>query len=134
MSVDYCTGQVGYLKQTQLLCVICTICEQPTFVCHGPQLPFVHYSLWVSFTPTLCSDSSPSPTIDPRFSPCEIFKHAHLKFTVYGHKQASIHTHVRNAVTLVWGSLRLASIISELGRPSSKYPNNGGHAMKKYYC
>ena len=22
------------------------------------------------------------------------FKHAHLKFTVYGHKQASIHTHV----------------------------------------
>ena len=26
---------------------------------------------------------------------------------VYGRKQASIHTHVRNAVTLVWGSLRL---------------------------
>ena len=26
-------------------------------------------------------------------------------------KQADIHTHVRNAVTLVWGSLRLAPII-----------------------
>ena len=40
------------------------------------------------------------------------FKHAHLKFSVYGRKQTDmhtyIHTHVRNAVTLVWGSLRLA--------------------------
>ena len=37
-----------------------------------------------------------------------------FKFSVYGHKQTSkqadIHTHVRNAVTLVWGSLRLAPI------------------------
>ena len=47
-------------------------------------------------------------------SPTELDLHnvkficAHLKFTVYGRKQASIHTHVRNAVTLVWGSLRLA--------------------------
>ena len=74
----------------------------------------MRYSLQVSFTPTLCSDSSPSPTIDlrQRFSLCEIFKHAHLKFTVYGRKQASkqasIHTHMRNAVTLMWGSLMLA--------------------------
>ena len=33
-----------------------------------------------------------------------------FKFSEYGHKQASkqdIHTHVRNAVTLVWGLLRL---------------------------
>ena len=37
-------------------------------------------------------------------------KRAHLKFTVYGRKQANIHTHVRNAVPLVWGSLRLAPI------------------------
>ena len=29
---------------------------------------------------------------------------------VYGHKQTSIHTHFRNAVPLVWGSLRLVSI------------------------
>ena len=37
-----------------------------------------------------------------------------LQFTVYGRKQASkqasIHTHVRNAVPLVWGSLRLTPI------------------------
>ena len=42
----------------------------------------------------------------------EIFKCDHLKFTVCGHKQASkqtyIHTTSVNAVTLVWGSLRLA--------------------------
>ena len=46
------------------------------------------------------------------------FKHTRLKFSVYGRKQtdrqtgrqADIHTHVhvRNAVTLVWGLLRLA--------------------------
>ena len=41
----------------------------------------------------------------------EIFERAHLKFTVSGRsKQANIHTHFRNAVTLVWGSLRLAPI------------------------
>ena len=41
-------------------------------------------------------------------------KRAHLKFSVYGRKQTNrqtdLHTHVRNAVTLVWGSLRLAPI------------------------
>ena len=46
---------------------------------------------------------------------CEIFEYTHLKFTVSGRskqarKQASIDIHVRNAVTLVWGSLRLAPI------------------------
>ena len=35
MSVGYAWT---YLKQTQLLCVICTACEQPGLVCHGPQL------------------------------------------------------------------------------------------------
>ena len=29
------------VKRTQLLCVICTVCEQPALVCHGPQLPCV---------------------------------------------------------------------------------------------
>ena len=38
------------------------------------------------------------------------FKCTRLKFSVYGCKQTDIHTHVRNAVTLVWGSLRLAPI------------------------
>ena len=51
----------------------------------------------------------------------EIFECAHLKFTVRGrskqtnkqtNKRTSIHTRVHNAVTLVWGSLRLAPIIS----------------------
>ena len=38
----------------------------------------------------------------------------HLKFTVHGRKHGRsyiyIHTHLRNAVPLVWGSLRLAPI------------------------
>ena len=39
---------------------------------------------------------------------CEIFEYAHLKLTVSGRpKQANIHTHVRNEVTLVWRSVRL---------------------------
>ena len=43
------------------------------------------------------------------FHHCEIFEYAHLKFTVSGRsKPTSIHTRVRNAVTLVWGSLRLS--------------------------
>ena len=38
---------------------------------------------------------------------------AHLKFSVSGRsKQASIHMHVCNEVTLVWGSLRLTPITS----------------------
>ena len=48
---------------------------------------------------------------------CEIFEYAHLKFTVIGQsKQASKHryTNVCNAVTLVWGSLKLAPMMSSL--------------------
>ena len=37
-----------YLKRTQLLCVICTVCEQPTLACHSLQLPCVHLT-WVVF-------------------------------------------------------------------------------------
>ena len=33
------------LKQTQLLCLICTVCEQRALVYHGPQLPHMHLSL-----------------------------------------------------------------------------------------
>ena len=44
------------------------------------------------------------------FSLREVFKCAHLKFTVYGHKQANIHTHMCNAVPIVWCSLRLVPI------------------------
>ena len=38
-------------------------------------------------------------------------KHAHLNFMVYAHKQASIHTHMHNAVTLVWGLLRFVPMM-----------------------
>ena len=40
------------------------------------------------------------------FKLCEIFKCAHVKFTVYGHKQTNkqtdIHIRLCNAVLLVW--------------------------------
>ena len=36
-------------------------------------------------------------------------------------KQASIHTHVYNAVTLVWGSLRLAPIMEQRGLRCKRY-------------
>ena len=46
----------------------------------------------------------------------EIFECAHLKFTVSGRSiDRYIDTRVRNAVTLVWGSLRLAPIITAVG-------------------
>ena len=40
------------------------------------------------------------------------YLNAHLKFTIYGHKQARsvICTHLRNAVPLMWGSLTLSLI------------------------
>ena len=46
------------------------------------------------------------------------FKCAHLKFSVSGqskqaNKQANIHMHVRNEVTLVWGLLRLAPMTAQ---------------------
>ena len=79
--------------------------------------------------PTLCSGSSLSPTrqwaghIACTKLPClhEIFKYARLKFTVYGRKDT--HTSA-NAVTLVWGSLRLAPTILlflHLLRPGTPY-------------
>ena len=44
----------------------------------------------------------------------EILKCTHFKFTVYGRKQTDIHTTSANAVTLVWGSLRLAPTMVHL--------------------
>ena len=54
--------------------------------------------------------------MDIQFHHREIFEFTHLKFTISGRsKQTSIdipvHTRMRNAVMLVWGSLRLAPIM-----------------------
>ena len=50
------------------------------------------------------------------------FQRIHLKFSVYGRKQTDrhtyIHTHMHNAVTLVWGSLRLAQIMDIISMAS----------------
>ena len=46
----------------------------------------------------------------------------HLKFTVYGHKQAHMVTHFCNAVPLVWGSLRLGPIKTETLDATQSHP------------
>ena len=46
----------------------------------------------------------------------------HLKFTVYGHKQARMVTHFCNAVPLVWGSLRLGPIKTETLDATQSHP------------
>ena len=87
------------LKQTQQLpCMIYTVCKQPAFVMVHSCQACVNLSRLRSsaFMLTLHSGSSPSPmrqwaghiacTKLPVGLP-EIFKCAHLKFTVYGRKQ-----------------------------------------------
>ena len=120
ISVDYAWP----LPATQLLCIICTVCEQPALVYRGPQLHCVpqleSFVLQVSFTLTLCSGSSPSPAAGwtqdyPRmlmFSLHEIFKFKIYSIRRQARKQT--YTHMCNAVLLVWGSLRLAQNTSLL--------------------
>ena len=83
MSVDYAWT---YLKRTQLQCMICTVSSLPLSVmvqsCHA----CVVFVPRASFTLTLRSGSSPSRR-DSELGPKgfhEIFKYAHLKFTVCG--------------------------------------------------
>ena len=72
-------------------------------------LPVLYTILYYSYTSSIRADVwHPITTI---------FYSAHLKFTVSGwSKQASKHTHVCNAVTQVWGSLRLT--LSLVPRPT----------------
>ena len=67
---------------------------------------------------TLHSGSSPALPFTSSAQGHSIFGkylNAHLKFTVYGRKQANkhvdIHTHFRNVVPLMWGLLRLTPIM-----------------------
>ena len=85
--------------------------------CLRSQSPYKADDTVWRYSLTIQSDNSPSHgwaevhvTVDT-----EIFECANLKFTASGqskqaNKQASIHTHMRNAVMLAWGSLRLAPI------------------------
>ena len=73
-----------------------TVCEQPALVCRCPQSFSVHWT-WI------CFSTCPICSFNLNFRYMATSKQA-------ASKQADIHTHVRNAVTLVWGSLRLAPI------------------------
>ena len=133
MSVDYAWT---YLKRTQLQCVICTVSSLPLSVmvrsCHACVVFFPR----ASFTLTLRSGSSPSPTRQwAGHIACtctkgfhEIFKYAHLKFTVCGRSiDSPTYTRVRKAVTLVWGSLRLAPT-------SEMIYHRGGEPERAMHC
>ena len=96
-----------------------------------------------STQPALNSGNSPSRSPTKCMSSIFVilkFKRAYLKFSVSGRsKQTYIHTHVRNEVTLVWGSPRLAPITSlSLHSNSFKvhFAKLSGpiHSMKVQYC
>ena len=112
-----------YLKRSQPAGykLFCTVGEQPAAAVDGESVAAVttrskvpcvlKLELSTLRLPTLHSGSSPAFHVSARG--CSIFgKHlnAYLKFTVYDRKHGRIHTHLRNAVRLVWGSLRLAPI------------------------
>ena len=109
LNVLFCLSQLIYVNFVFVYCTdLLAVVLKSLIAC----MMFCVILMYHCF-PTLRSGSSPSPTrqraghIACTKLPClhEIFKYAHLKFTVYGRKDT--HTFA-NAVTLVWGSLRLA--------------------------
>ena len=110
---------VRLIAYTDLSVSCCACCQRIQL--ESPSLP-------VFFSPTLQSGSSPSHSMAELKYTCNVDTQSsrnismrsfeiYSKWSVQANKQASkqanIHTHVPNAVTLVWGSLRLASIISQ---------------------
>ena len=105
------------LTSTTVVIKICTARGQPAIndlkqqgvSCHA----CFNFSRLCSGSPTLHSGNSPSPTecMSSVFIILK-FNRAHLGIWPQASKQASkqadIHTHVCNAVLLVWGSLRLS--------------------------
>ena len=112
-------------------CVIYTVCEQPTLVCHGPQLPCMRTLTldipWASFTLTLHSRSNPSPTwqrarhIACTKLPEDVQSSWMHSFKIYGiwpqtDRHNYIHTHnfrkcSHASVEHNWGSFRLTPIM-----------------------
>ena len=76
------------------------------------------YNVSCDVSNAICSVRDVCGNVRPSISECtsSIFKFqcAHLKFIVYGCKQANkhIYTHIHNAVSLVWGLFRLTPINS----------------------
>ena len=112
-----------YLISTQRY-MICTVCKQPAvdgrFVdavtnrCRAClNLSHLHYSCQRCALAVAQHCPSPTTKCTRTFNFWEIFKRA---FKIYGiwpqaNKHVCIHTHLLNAVSLVWGSLRLAPIM-----------------------
>ena len=120
-----------YLKRSQsdlnLACTICTVSEQPAIdgCCCDKQEVRCHVCLTLSHLHYSCQcctlavgQRCPSLLEATNkwmrtFNFWEIFKRA---FKIYGiwPQASTLRTHFRNAVPLVWGSLRLAPIINSV--------------------
>ena len=116
MSVDYAWTYLNSYYAWFVLSVSSlplSVIVRSCHVCVNLRVVFVP---WASFALTLRSGSSPSPTRQRcgHIRMHETNRLRSFKFTVYGCKQTDIHTTSANAVTLVWGSLRLAPIIESL--------------------
>ena len=125
MSVDYVWTYLNTMRDLYCLWAACPCLSWSAVAMRA--LTWVVFVPRASFTSTLRSGSSPSPTrdsgVDPlyarnypwTFSLHEIFTCAHLNLTVDSiWPQTDIHTTSANAVTLVRGSLRLAPIVHKL--------------------
>ena len=114
-----------YLKRSQPGVSFCTVCEQPAVdagsvhsYCDKQEvrcracfkLSRLRYGC--RRCTLAVAQHCPSPALGR--SIFVKYLNVHLKFTVYGRKQARIHTHFRNAVPLVWGLLRLAPITTSM--------------------
>ena len=104
LPIEICPACVG-----SLLFMICSSTYKQGVSCHAG----FNFSRLRSGSPMLHSGNGNGPAkCTSSIFVILKFKCAHLKNKRYvaASKQANIHTHVRNAVPLVWGSLRLAPI------------------------
>ena len=109
----------------KLLCVTCAVCEQPAVsvmvrschvcVTHSGFLSHQHCTLTVA----LHRLSIRGHSVLVKYLNVLIENFWYMAARKQASKQASIHTHVSNAVTLVWGSLRLAPI--KWNKPSPSF-------------
>ena len=106
--------------------VICTVCKQPALVCHSSCHALMSSSFF-GLPSRQCRRCALAVALHRRnsglgishaqklrtFGLHEIFKCAHLIYGIWPqtHRHTYIHTTSANAVTLVWGSLRLAPTI-----------------------
>ena len=103
-----------YLKRTQLLCIMCTVCDQAALVCHGPHVCVNLSCLYCGFLSCMQSGCSLAVALHQQQDGHEtIWGHSvFLKYlnALIKNLHQPAYTHVHKAVPLVWGLLRLTPI------------------------